>query len=272
VRRRGFTLVEVLVTLLIVSGIMLALTQLLEAARVSRDTIHNIQETQLTGPAIMDLIERDLRAIAVYDRPADTLLRVRQRVVLGHDADALDFATTNDSVVPVELGRRLVRFDYNEVGYVARVHPRDDSFLELYRREDYGIDEEPFDGGVYTFLSDRVKHFEIAVFEEDGQEAEPLEEWGEDEEHQGLPLRLEIRLTLELAPRVTHEQLTLVPLDKRTVTYTRIVRLPEDLRAALDFQPVPSIPVLEDPAQSAASGGTGSGDTGGSGAGGDAKR
>ena len=57
----AFTLVEVLVTLLIVGGIMLAITQILEAARVSRDTIHNIQETQLAGPAIMDLIERDLR-------------------------------------------------------------------------------------------------------------------------------------------------------------------------------------------------------------------
>ena len=39
-------------TLLIVSGIMLAITQILEVTRISRDTIHNVQETQLAGPAI----------------------------------------------------------------------------------------------------------------------------------------------------------------------------------------------------------------------------
>ena len=80
--RSGFSLVEVLVALMIVSGIMLALTQLLEATRISRDTIHNIQETQLAGPAIMDLIERDLRGIMVYDRESDQALRVKNRVLL----------------------------------------------------------------------------------------------------------------------------------------------------------------------------------------------
>ena len=59
--RAGFTLVEVLLTLLIMSMIMVSLTQILTAARTSRDTIHNIQETQLAGPAILDLVERDLR-------------------------------------------------------------------------------------------------------------------------------------------------------------------------------------------------------------------
>ena len=54
--RAGFSLVEVLVVLLIVGGLMLAITQLLEATRISRDTIHNVQETQLAGPAIMELI------------------------------------------------------------------------------------------------------------------------------------------------------------------------------------------------------------------------
>ena len=45
--RAAFTLVEVLVVVLIISGIMLAITQVLDSARVSRDTIHNLDETQL---------------------------------------------------------------------------------------------------------------------------------------------------------------------------------------------------------------------------------
>jgi prepilin-type N-terminal cleavage/methylation domain-containing protein len=242
--RAAFSLVEVLVALMIVSGIMLALTQLLEATRISRDTIHNIQETQLAGPAIMDLIERDLRGIFLYDREADQSLRVKNRVLLGRDADRVDFVTTTDSVVLTEADRRLVRADVNEVGYALRLSPSDDEFLELYRREDFGIDEEPFDGGTYTFLHDHVKNFEIQIYEEDGQDVEGIDDWGDDEEHTGLPRRIEIRLTLELAPRLSHEQLRIAPVDKRIVTYTRIVRFSEDLLTQLEIQPVPVVPAM----------------------------
>ena len=53
----GFTLAEVLVTILIMGGILVSITQILHAARMSRDTINNLRERQLAGPAIMDLIE-----------------------------------------------------------------------------------------------------------------------------------------------------------------------------------------------------------------------
>lgn len=240
-RRTAFTLIEVLVTLLIVALIMVGMTELLSAARTSRDTIHNIQETQLAGPAILDLIERDIRALDVYDREPNKLLRVTQRVVLGHDADSLDFVATTDGMVPTEVDHRILRADCNEIGYRVRVNPQNDDFLELYRREDFGIDDEPFDGGAFTFLHDHVKHFDVLVFDEDGPDAEPLEEWGKDDDHQGLPLRIEVRLTLELAPRVTGEQMH---ADKRTMVYTRIIRLPQSLRDQLEIVPSPTIPQL----------------------------
>lgn len=241
-RRAAFSLVEVLVALMIVAGIMLAMTQLLEATRISRDTIHNIQETQLAGPAIMDMIERDLRGIFVYDRAPDDVLRIKNRVLLGRDADRIDFATTTDGVTLTEADRRLVRGDVNEVGYMLKLSSRDDEFLELYRREDFGLDEQPFEGGNYTFLHDHVKNFEIQVYDEDGPNVDPLDDWGDDEEHVGLPKRVEIRLTLELAPRLTHEQLRIAPVDKRTVTYTRILRFSEDVLAQLEIQPMPVVP------------------------------
>ncbi len=245
--RAGFSLVEVLVTLLIVGGIMVAITQLLEAARLSRDTIHNIQETQLAGPAIMDLVERDLRALSIYDRRKDELLRVVDRVVHGLDADSLDFVATTDGLVPTEVNRRYVRSDVNEVGYRLRPNPVDDDFLEIYRRESFGVDEEPFDEGSYTFLHDRVKQFDIQVYVEDGPDAEPQDDWGFDSDEDGLPLRLEISLTLELSPRVHREQLRYVSIDRRTVTYRRVIRLPQILIDALRVEPVPLIPVIGDP-------------------------
>ena len=67
-RRAGFTLMEVILTLLIMGGIMVTITQILTASRQSRDTIHNIQESMLAGPAILERIEEDLRGLLVYDR------------------------------------------------------------------------------------------------------------------------------------------------------------------------------------------------------------
>jgi prepilin-type N-terminal cleavage/methylation domain-containing protein len=242
--RAGFTLVEVLLTLLIMSGIMLSMTQILTAARISRDTIHNIQETQLAGPAILDLVERDLRGLVTYDRPRAQYLRVRQRVMLGLDGDSLDFVTTTDSLVLHEERDRFVRTDVNEVGYRLRQSPVSDQFLEIYRREGYGVDEEPFEGGNFQFLHDRVKGFDIQCFDDDGPDAEPIDEWGTERagEHVGIPARIEITLTLELAPRLVNEQLRIAPIDRRTVAYRRVIRFPESLRVDDEAIAVPKIP------------------------------
>lgn len=251
-RRAGFTLVEVLVTLLIMGVIMAAISAILASARNTRDTIYNVQEMQLAGPAIMDMIERDVRSIFTFDRRREHALRITDRVLLGRDADSLDFVAKGDSLTPILDGRRYVRTSTNEVGYRLRENPDNQDFLEIYRREDIGVDEEPFDGGTYSFLHDRVRHFNIEIFVEDGPEAEPIEEWGTDDRNEdeiGLPTRIEIALELELAPRVQREALTIVPLDKRRITYRRIIRLPEVLRRAEEVRPVPKVPVIRPPGE-----------------------
>ena len=245
-RRAGFTLVEVLITLLIMSGIMLALTEILTAARTARDTVHNVLETQTAGPAILDLIERDLRGIVTYDTTRVQQLRIKQRVVMGFDADSIDFVTNSDSMVLHELEDRFVRADMNEVGYRLRPSPQNDQFLEIFRRESFGVDDEPFDGGTYQFLHDRVKAFDIQVFRKDGPDEEPVDHWNTEEgsDDIGLPARIEITLTLELAPRIVHEQLRVAPVDRRTVVYKRILRMPETLRGDEALIPIPAIPTV----------------------------
>jgi prepilin-type N-terminal cleavage/methylation domain-containing protein len=243
--RRGFTLVEVLLTLVIMSGIMVSMTQILTAARTSRDTIHNIQETQNAGPAILDLIERDLRGMLTYAVTRQSQLRVKNRVVLGFDADSIDFVSTTDSLVFHLEDDRFLRADANEVGYRLRPAPGSaDQFLEIYRRESYGVDDDPFEGGDYLYLHDRVKGFDVQCFAKDGPDEQPLDEWNtqRNTDSIGLPARIEITLTLELAPRITNEQLRIAPTDKRTVVYKRILRMPESLRIDEDKIPIAAIP------------------------------
>lgn len=250
--RGGFTLVEVLLTIVIMSGILVAITQVLNSARVTRDVIYNIQETQLAGPAIMDRIERDLRAIHSFNRDAALSLRVKDRVVAGIDADRLDFVATVNSLVPVEGRYRYLYADVNEVGYCLRLNPVQDDFLEIYRREDFGVDEEPFEGGRYTFLHERVKGFNIDVFAEDGEDAEALEDWGPDagEEEFGLPARLEITLVLELSPRA-QQMPGAFSIQSRTVEYRRVIRFSEAARTAQAERIVPLIPDIRPPAEEA---------------------
>ncbi|MEO2094899.1 MAG: prepilin-type N-terminal cleavage/methylation domain-containing protein [bacterium] len=243
--RAGFTLAEVLVAVLIMGGILVSVTQILHVARISRDNIHNIQETQLAGPAIMDMIERDLRGLIVYNRAKRDHFLVENHVLRGADGDSIDFVTTTDNLVLRINGDNFERSTFNEVGYHLRPNPGYDDFLELYRREDQGIDDEPFEGGEFTFLHDRIKNFDIQVFAEDGVDADAFEDWGDEdargeEENIGVPARVEITMTLELQRRVEREALR--PSFLTEMTYRRIIRLPEVLRVEETALLVPMIP------------------------------
>ena len=164
--------------------------------------------------------------------------------MLGVDGDSLDFVSSTDSLVQRYRDDRLLSSSLNEVGYRLRPNPEYDEFLEIYRREDFSVDDQPFEGGEYTFLHDRVRSFDIQVFDEDGPDAEPIPDWGmgSDEDRTGLPVRLEITLVLELQRRIEREALREVPDYLTEVTYHRVIRLPEALRREESDIPVPLIP------------------------------
>jgi prepilin-type N-terminal cleavage/methylation domain-containing protein len=264
-RAAGFTLVEVLLALVIMGMIMVSMTQILTAARTSRDTIHNIQETELAGPAILDMLERDLRGITTFDRTKQLQLRVKNKVILGFDADSLDFVTSTDSLTLHAEDDRFVRADANEVGYRLKSSTTSEQFLEIYRREAYGIDDDPFEGGTFMLLHDRVKGFDVQCFAKDGPDELPLAEWAASPNDQniGLPARIEITLTLELAPRLVNEQLRIAPIDKRTMTYKRVIRMPESLRRDETDIPIAMIPDVPKPTGGGGAAGPGGGIGGG---------
>ncbi|MFT5197485.1 MAG: hypothetical protein ACI87O_000124 [Planctomycetota bacterium] len=252
-QRSAFTIVEVMIAVAIMSMMLVAILQVLSAVRLTRDRIHNTQETQMAGPIIMDLITEDLRGLHILGRAKVEHLKINDRVLYGLDADRIDFVTTTSSREPVMIDGRLRRSQVSEVGYVTRSNPQDDEFLELFRREDFGVDELPYLGGTYTFLSDRVKSFTIECFAQDGDEAEVITEWGSqkvtDDTYVGLPASVIITLTLENAPRLLQEQLEFQSTARMTVTYQRTIRFPEAQRrqeSELVFLGIPSLPTGED--------------------------
>lgn len=244
----GFTLVEVLIAALIMGMMFMSISKLMQSARQTRDTIHNFQETQLAGPAILEMLSVDVAGLFTFNRERQFWVGITDRTVNGLDADRIDFVTTSDSLLAIsDLGDedRPVRADYNEVGYVLRPNPDNDEFLELYRREDYGIDEEPMRGGEYTFLSNQVKGFNIEVYEEDGPDSDPVDDWGPsagDPDRVGLPAFAKITLTIELKPRIDRESMDRTGRDRRTIDYVRYVRFPERLRFEEEAIPRLTIP------------------------------
>ena len=248
-KRAGFTIIEVMIAVAVMSLMLVSILQVLSAVRTTRDRIHNMQETQLAGPIIMDQIQQDLLAIHTLGRSKIDHLRVVDRVQYGLDADRVDFVTSSTSREPFYIDGKVRRSQICEVGYVTRTNPDDDEFLELYRREDYGVDEEPFAGGTYTFMSNRVKALRIEVFEQDGIDEEPLMEWGNPEsseaEQMGLPASIVISLVLENNPRLLQEQGEFNSTQLMTVTYQRTIRFPEMMRAQEDqlaFLAIPTSP------------------------------
>jgi hypothetical protein len=197
----------------------------------------------------MDLITEDLAGLHILGRPLAEQLRVTDRVLYGLDADRIDFVTTTSSREPMLIDGSLRRSSVSEVGYVCRSNPNDDEFLELFRREDFGVDELPFQSGTYTFLSDRVKSFTVEVFNMDGDEGEVITEWGSDKvtdtTHKGLPASVVITLTLENTPRLLQEQIEFQSTARMTVTYQRTVRFPQGMRkqeSELAFLAIPAAP------------------------------
>jgi len=257
-RRAGFTIVEVMIAVAVMSLMLVSILKVLSGVRLTRDRIHNTQETQLAGPIIMDLIREDLQGLHILGRAKKDHLRIPDRVQHGLDADRIDFITTTMSREPVWIENEVRRARVCEVGYVTRPNPNDDEFLELYRREDFGVDDDPFSGGNYTFLSNRVKAFSIEVFLQDGPDEEPLMNWGNpdsiEEDHKGLPASIVISMTLENAPRLLQEQLEFSSTQLMTVTYKRTLRFPEELRQDEDQLAFLAIPAVPDERSGAADG------------------
>lgn len=243
-RRRGFTLIEVVVTLAIMGLIMTTVYAVLFGTLRARRNLEVRVMGSRVGPMLLDRIEEDVRRIFLYDLPKDSVLVGVDGKDYGRDADRILFVARTPSTAPVVDGDRAVYADVNEVGYAVTRNPDNPDFMVLWRREDYFVDDEPLAGGRGIPLYDRVTQFDVRYYEELGEDAEPLDDWN-SEEKGGLPKAVEIVLSLEVEPRPAGSRLTPEELERRTYTFKRWITFPEDDRFLLAVRPVVPIPPEE---------------------------
>ncbi len=229
--RRGFTLIEILLALLISALIMTAILSSIDYTAKAVDAVHNVIESEDAGPRILRLIERDLAALDVYDAADYTVFRGKNEIIGGADADTLDFLCRRRSSIPYHdlLNLQDSWSPLVEVGYRLRRHPRIADFLELYRREDFFADDKPFEDGHFSLLYDRIINFDVLYYAKPELDPTSEDEW-DSADREALPYALEIHMDLEVQPRRSLESLGILGSNRSRLEFQDILALPEEER------------------------------------------
>ena len=156
------------------------------------------------GPPVLALVCEDLRHALVEPYEDFDAFKAEGDTMGGEDTTKLDFVTVVPSRSKVRVDNEWVRSAVCEVGYRMRRSETADGLFALYRREDFGVDDKPLEGGKYYKLCDRVAEFRIDFFEDDPGQPESDDADGElewdAEDKKGLPYAC--RVTLVVMPPV----------------------------------------------------------------------
>jgi len=191
----GFTLIEVLIGALILAVFVTFVYGAVVSAFQVRAVVQSTTSALARGTMAVEIVARDLEGAFV--KPIEEGDAFKAEDDAGRTV--LNFVTTTDSRRQEEFDRRLLRSDVTEVGYRCR---QGEGGLVLYRREQFGVDDRPLEGGDYYKVADAVKEFTIEWFEKDpsdegGDEDKDAEKSWDAKEKKKLPRSGKITLVLE---------------------------------------------------------------------------
>jgi len=187
--RRGFTLIEVMLAILILAIMMSIVYGVVVSTVSAARRVEEITAASEIGPAILTRVRADLEA-AFLPKEGEFFLGIRKPGG-GMDRDRIDFISS-ELAYGSENDVEEPRFhSINEVGYQVLESKKDPNYGVLYRREDFFIDADPLKGGHLVEMYDRVKSFSLRYY--DGQD------WRTDwssKTQKGLPKAVEIQLKI----------------------------------------------------------------------------
>lgn len=187
-RRQGFTLIEVLVAVAILSMIFSMVQVILISTITARDFVQEQTHVDRIGTRLLSLISQDIHAAYLYQLEEPSFVGKSER-----EGDRLDFVTNTDSF----LNGNDSKSDLCEVGYFLKPNPEEAYTYKLLRREDYFMDENLAQGGYAIKLYDRVASLEFRYIDKKGASHK---DWNSKTE-KGLPQAVLITLGLYTAKR-----------------------------------------------------------------------
>ena len=163
---RGFTLLEVLISVGLLSVLSLSVMQTMSSSFKSKRNAETLNDRYHEGRQVVRRISRDLRMAFLRAQPPEETQEEGPAVVtrfLGEE-DELYFTTSSHVRLRAE-GRES---DQAEVEYFLRRPKYDTPYrgMTLFRRESRRVDHRPDRGGVTWAVVDGVKTFRVEYWDD----------------------------------------------------------------------------------------------------------
>ena len=207
----GFTLIEVILSLLLLVIMLGMVYGVLTATLNARERVEELMSTSDLGPSVLQIMASDLRAsVNLYNYIPNTVFFQGEDNGIG-SADRLDFVCSKDSW---DEDRQTVS-GLTCVGYSSEASTAEFGTFRLFRREE-SYDDTPLKGGKLVPLTDRVKSLDFQFY--DGKDWQTS--W-DSKQYSGIPKAIKIELHLLLKQKQSDGRVT--DVDE---PYTTTVTLP----------------------------------------------
>jgi prepilin-type N-terminal cleavage/methylation domain-containing protein len=220
---RGFTLIEIIAVIAITGFVMYAVYSVLVSTLVAQQSIDDAVDVYAVGPEIVELIVQDLQSATMGLVEDNQGLKGGMENVGGTEVSYIDVVTTQDSRTVILKSDVEYHSDVTEIGYHLRPSEVYPEYLELFRREDWGVDDQPLAGSLFHKVYDRVKEFKLEYIEAGKEEDETWAEAWDTETKKTLPRAIHLYMVI-----VAGDPDILATMDEGAgeVVFDRIIVLP----------------------------------------------
>jgi general secretion pathway protein J len=195
-RSRGFTLVELLVAIVILSLISVLIYSAFSSMKRSREGLERVEDRYREGRLAMARMTRELQSAFIsLHAPINTALLVEKTAFVGTSgtpADRIDF----DSFANRRVDRNSHISDQCELSYFGSPNPDDSGVTDLARRVSTTLDLDPRKGGRVEVLATDIDLFDLQYL--DPLTGTWLETWDTTQSVTGQPARLPVQVRIVL--------------------------------------------------------------------------
>ena len=206
-RSRGFTLIEVIISIAILAAITSLLFGAFSALKRSKDGLSRVQDRQREARLAMARITRELQSAYLSAHiPLNPALQVQKTVFKserGTPADRLDFTAFANR----RLDKNSHVSDQCELSYFGMPNPDGSGTTDLVRRIDTELDLDPTRGGKIEVLATDIDLFDLQYL--DAQTGQWQESWDTTQttgQPDRLPLQVRVILVLNGGARSAAER------------------------------------------------------------------
>jgi general secretion pathway protein J len=195
-RLRGFTLVELLVAIVVLSLISLLIYSSFASMRRTREGLERVDDRYREGRLAMARMVREIQSAYIsLHAPINTALLVQKTAFIGTTgtpADRLDFNSFSNR----RLDKNSHVSDQCELSYFGSQNPDQPGVTDLARRISTKLDTDPKKGGRVEVLATDIDLFDLQYL--DPMSGNWVDTWDTTQSATGQPARLPLQVKIVL--------------------------------------------------------------------------